>query len=145
MINKFLCSRSGIYITISFIIIPILITLITGVCLMDYQVIFILIIPLITTILVEITNEGIARTYKKEVIHFIGWNKLTEVRFVPKYSVIFLDFHADRKDIANGYKTNVWFWLNSKNLNIMLKYKDKFKDKITNADLLGKKTKEKFI
>ena len=151
MADKFLSSRSGIYIIVFLITIPILIAIITGVCLMDYQVVYILIVPLLSSIFlvslrktifakIEISNEGIARFYKKEVIHFISWNNLVEIRFVPKYCVLFLDSNMDSKAISNS-KTIVWFWINSRKINIMLKYKDKFKGKITNPGFLGEKTK----
>lgn len=90
---------------------------------------------------IKITKDGISKIYKNEIIKFISWNMLVEVRALPKYYLYFLDKPFDNNTLLD-YKTNICFWLTDKNLNCLLQYKENFQNKISDINILSDKHQE---
>lgn len=93
---------------------------------------------------IKVNNIGISKVYKKQIITEIKWESLLEVRAASNphgFILIFLDYSEDIKTISKKYKTNVYFLVSNKNLEIISLYKEYFRDKITDVSLLGKNSK----
>lgn len=88
---------------------------------------------------IEFDENYIKRKYRKEIIYAISWEDLVEVRAVPVNMIYFLDVNFDKDKLLKEYKKNICFALSNKNFKILMQYKDKFKDKITDISSLSKK------
>lgn len=149
MKNAFFCNNVAIYIIISFILFPIFATIIALTLTKQFNILFILIIPVVFSIIlfifrkiffakIEISNDGISKIYGKKTIKTIKWGNLYSVKTLPGYNLIFLDKEMDKTNILNNYKSNVSFLVNNKNIIILSRYTQYFKNKITDISLLSK-------
>ncbi len=148
MKTSFLCNRSIIFYIYIFGIIPIFTIPIVILTTHQINILYILFIPFTFFIIlfvfrksclskIEITEEGIAKTYKKNIIKKIKWDDLCSVKSVPLYNLIFMDKDINKIEILNSYKTNICFRVNKKNILILSHYKKYFKDKIIDLKILN--------
>ena len=86
---------------------------------------------------IEISDKGISKVFRTQIINYISWDRLVEFRALPRYFVYFLDKPFNKDTTLQNYKTNICFNLSNKRLEILLQYKDKFKSKITDISLLN--------
>lgn len=146
--RRFLSTETGIYLIIFFIIIPTIIVIPTTIFTNDLTILFVLIIPLLTSIFIfltrkilfakiELSSDGIKKVYKNEIQKFIYWKDLIKIKGQPKRFLIFLDKEHPNDLISNSIKNNIGFYVTNKKINDLADFMQFVNCPIENLDIFG--------